>query len=217
VYLFPGGNSVMNEDERWVEIPGYPGYAASDLGRVKNLKRDAVLSGTLTKEGYWQVCIRKVDRRTVAYVHRLVAFAFLGPAPDGFVVNHKNAVKTDCRVENLEWVSVRDNVRHAASLGLLGCGRLKGEENPNVKLTEDAVREMRALRRGGATLAALGRTYGVTAQTVLLAVSGRTWGHVGEAATPPADAVSEVGEATPTNLAPREWLDPDCDELAVSL
>jgi hypothetical protein len=209
----------MNDEERWVEIPGYPGYAASDLGRIKNVKRDAVLSGTLTKEGYAQVCIRKVDRRTVAYVHRLVAFAFLGPAPEGFVVNHKNAVKTDCRVENLEWVSVRDNIRHAASLGLLGCGRLKGEENPNVKLTEDAVRQMRAQRLAGVTLAALGRQYGVTAQTAHLVVTGKTWRHLGveEEATAPADAISAVEVTNPTNLALRDWHLPETDELAASL
>ncbi|HYH69018.1 MAG TPA: NUMOD4 motif-containing HNH endonuclease [Urbifossiella sp.] len=210
----------MSDDEQWQEIPGYPGYAASDLGRIKNLKRDAVLSGTLTKEGYIQVCLRKVDRRTVAYAHRLVAFAFLGPAPDGFVVNHKNAVKTDCRLCNLEWVSVRDNIRHAASLGLLRAGRLVGEENPNVKLTENEVRQMRAQRQSGVTLAALGRQYGVTAATAHLVVTGKTWRHVGvegDADSAPADAVSAVEVSSPTNPAPREWLELDGDELAVSL
>ena len=69
----------MCDEEVWKDIPGYQGYAASTLGRIKNTNRNVVLTGTMTKEGYRQVCIRAGDRRRVAYIHRLVAFAFLGP------------------------------------------------------------------------------------------------------------------------------------------
>jgi hypothetical protein len=92
----------MVDEEGSRDVPGFPGYAASDAGRIMNVKRNVVLTGTLTKEGY------------------------------------------------------------SAALGLLRCGRLKGEQNPNVKLNEEMVREVRGLRRGGATLAALGKRYGVS-------------------------------------------------------
>jgi hypothetical protein len=150
----------------------------------------------------------------------LVALTFHGLPPERFVCNHKNADKLDNRASNLEWISVRANIQHAASLGLLRCGRLKGEENPNVKLTEEEVRQMRAQRLAGVTLAALGRQYGVTAQTAHLVTTGKTWRHLGgegDADSAAADAISAVEVASPTNLAPREWLDLDGDELAMSL
>lgn len=108
--------------EVWKDILGYEGtYQVSNKGRVKSLtrkvwnytKRERILKPCHKPNGYMQVNLCKDgggDKH--AYVHRLVAQAFL-PNPDGLPeVNHIDFDKTNNCVENLEWVSDKDNKRH---------------------------------------------------------------------------------------------------------
>ncbi len=108
--------------ERWADIPGFEGrYQVSDLGRVLG-PSGRILRGQATNSGYLVVHLSGGGGcRTVALVHRLVARAFVSGADCPNVeVNHVNAVKTDNRAPNLEWLTRRANVAHAVSLGLHG-------------------------------------------------------------------------------------------------
>jgi hypothetical protein len=80
-------------------------------------------------------------RRKEFKIHRIVAEVFIGPCPGGLEVNHKDGNKTNNSVDNLEYVSHAENMKHAANLGLIPAAN--GRENSNVKLTEDQVREIR--------------------------------------------------------------------------
>lgn len=115
--------------ENWKPIPGYEGrYEVSDLGRVRSLPHAVpnrsgeriteghLLKPQLLRNGYLQVSLGR--KRKHADVHRLVALAFLPPVEGKTEVNHKNLVKTDNRVLNLEWVDRHENLLHAHREGV---------------------------------------------------------------------------------------------------
>lgn len=121
--------------ETWKAIAGYEGrYEVSDLGRVRSLERTIcrsvgkpyllkgrVLKPLVDSDGYHMVMPAKEGVYETLKIHRLVAIAFL-PAggAEQTEVNHKNLVKSDNRVGNLEWATHAENVAHAVRNGAHG-------------------------------------------------------------------------------------------------
>lgn len=106
----PGGSLILNEE--WRDIKGFEGiYQVSNLGRIRMIEiRYPKLSD---RNGYKSVALKGKNFS----VHRLVAEAFLERKDDRHVVNHKDLDRANNNVENLEWVSQGDNVRHARIVG----------------------------------------------------------------------------------------------------
>lgn len=110
----------MNE-EVWVDIKGYEGiYQISNLGRVRSLDRwinhirgEKIIKGKLLKpnncKGYLSVDLCKDGKRNHIKIHRLVAEAFIPNPEDKPCVDHINTNPSDNRVENLRWVTYREN------------------------------------------------------------------------------------------------------------
>lgn len=105
------------------DIPGYEGlYAADEEGNILSLvhgrsRRKRVLKPYENTGGYLRVNLSKDGKVRHEYVHRLVAMAYLENPEQLPQVNHLNADRQDNRPDNLEWVSVRANIRHALGLG----------------------------------------------------------------------------------------------------
>lgn len=109
--------------EQWNKIENFPGYEISSLGRIKSLpgkpqrtgvtKKTRILRGWLMNNGYRAVVLFAKNRKTQFYIHRLVASAFiLNPEKKPFV-NHKNGIRDDNRLENLEWCTQSENMIHS--------------------------------------------------------------------------------------------------------
>lgn len=120
------------ENEIWKDCKGYEGlYQVSNKGRVKSLQRirtnhtggvwiqeEAILTGKINQDGYKVVHFTQPKGKTkIEFVHRLVALAFI-PNPDNKKeVNHINSIRTDNFVENLEWVTRKENIDYASKEG----------------------------------------------------------------------------------------------------
>ncbi len=100
------------------EVP-YTRYEVSNQGRVRNAHTDQVLRPRIQDKGYLRVALYYKGLVKECYIHNLVATAFVEGWREGLQVNHKNGVKTDNRVENLEWVTSSENQRHACDVLLV--------------------------------------------------------------------------------------------------
>lgn len=107
-------------------------YSISNEGRVmrnrigKGTFMGRVLRPGRSSRGYLIVCLydgSSRENRITKAVHKLVAKAFLGPCPKGLQVNHKDGIKQNNHVENLEYVSPSRNSIHAVEFGLKPFGK----------------------------------------------------------------------------------------------
>jgi hypothetical protein len=95
----------------WKQIDEHPNYEVSDDGQVRN-KRGWVLKPTPSREGYLCLGLHINGKQKTVYISRLVAKAFI-PNPKGLPwVRRLNGVKTDNRVENLEWCTPKQSAHH---------------------------------------------------------------------------------------------------------
>lgn len=166
----------MSGLEEWRLVAVCPDYAVSDHGRVmrvtpcKGTRPGRLLKPRREAKGYVRVLLDRRDRM----VHRLVAEAFIGPPPTpAHQINHRNGVKADNHVRNLEWVTQDENMAHAAAHGLRP-DPLCGEDNPRAKLTERDVAVIRGAR-GRVTQARLAEMFGVSRSLIWNIQTGRTW------------------------------------------
>jgi len=147
-------------EEVWKDINGSEGiYQVSSLGRIRSCDRIIVerptqktqrVKGKIIKTvpgttGYLIFSLHNKYRQVSARVHRIVAMTFLPLLEGKNHVNHKNGIKTDNRVDNLEWVTRSENELHKHRvLGIKGAciGRF-GSDHPQsrkrIQLTPDDV------------------------------------------------------------------------------
>lgn len=101
--------------EIWVPFPSHPLYEISNMGQVRNAETKHVIATKLNPTGYAYTRVQiKGRKQKVIPIHQMVCQAFIGPCPKGMVINHINSVKSDNRLENLEYVHQRENVTHAS-------------------------------------------------------------------------------------------------------
>lgn len=126
-------------------------------------------------KGYPFVGLCKNGKVKLVRVHTLVVTAFIGPIPEGLTVNHKDGVKTNNSLDNLEIATYKEQSAHSRDvLGWRSPGP-QGESARTAKLTEADVRAIRASTLG---VPALAKHYGVYRSTIRYVLIRRTWKHI---------------------------------------
>lgn len=126
--------------EVWNKIFNFEDYQVSNLGRIKSLKnnKEKLLKKYRNIYGYETVHLLNNKVKKVFQVHRLVAQTFIPNLENKQQVNHINGIKTDNRVENLEWCTAKENVAHAQSV--LKRDYSKGIEITHLKSQKKVIR-----------------------------------------------------------------------------
>lgn len=167
---------MTNITETWRDIPDVE-YSVSDQGRVASRRLGGwrIMKPWRSSAGYMRVGLHDGNGGERNFtVHKLVAHAFLGPKPTtAHEVNHKDGDKTNNCVDNLEWVTSAENIRH--SLDILGHKRAHGEAHGNAALTESDVHEIRRRCAAGEDQRRVAADYGVNQSNVSLIARGKRW------------------------------------------
>lgn len=177
--------------EVWKDIPGFEGcYQASTFGRIRSLggsitmanrwgtettinKKGRVLRPWISKSGYLYIGLGLKSKKEV---HYFVAVTFLGPRLHLHQVNHKDGIKTNNDISNLEWCTRSANIKHAFATGLNHSGSKHGIS----KLDEQQVTEIKMLLEGKKRYSKpyysdLAKDYGVDRKTIEAIAKNKTW------------------------------------------
>ena len=127
------------------KIPGFPKYTINRRGDVRSLVRGIILK-LRNYNNYHGVVLYKNNISHVRLVHRLVLLTFKGKSK--LDVNHKNCIKTDNRLTNLEYCTKFENMRHAMANNLIDYSKICGERHGMNKLTAEQVIEIKYFEEG---------------------------------------------------------------------
>lgn len=154
--------------EQFKPIENHYPYEISTLGRLK--RNGKILSTPISTVGYCRKYLK--DLKTNLSIHKSVAIAFI-PNPCGHPeVNHINGIKTDNRVENLEWCTSSYNQKHSISIGLKTV--LRGEQCGRSKLTSYQVLIIKeALNQF--TQKEIAKYFNLNQSTISLIKTGKNW------------------------------------------
>ncbi len=157
----------------WKEIEGYNRYLVSEFGQVLNKE-----TGRIIKQHYrlgylfTRVCKNGIAKKF--YSHRLVAAAFIPNPENKPQVNHKNGIRDDNRVENLEWCTSKENIAHSFLTRLAPSGSKKY----NSKLVESDIKIIRSLSVDGVSDYRIAKVFDVNQKTIWMITNGERWRHV---------------------------------------
>ena len=147
-------------------------YCADETGRIFNSRTGKELRQQ-SNGRYNKVTLSIDGKQRQFLVHRIIAELFIPNPENKGEVNHINGIKTDNRVENLEWVTPQENQQHSVRIGL----KPLGTELWNGKFTREQVMTIIEERKNGKTITELSAKYGVDETTISAISRGLRYKH----------------------------------------
>ncbi len=174
-------------NELWAPHPTYKDYWFSTFGRAVSFVYNKLRIRKITnrRKGYQSVGI---GARGWQHLHILIMETFSGECPVGKQINHKDGNKRNNRLDNLEYVTPKENMRHSYDMGLQQPRR--GSNCNFAKLKEEDVMKIREEYKQGISQYILADRYSVKQPTISNIITRATWDHL----------VEEGINATPQSL-----------------
>ena len=119
-----------------VKIIGFEDYLINQNGQVFSIKTNKYLIPQKSNTGYFHYALSKKGKVRTISIHRLIGLHFIKNPNNKKFINHINGIKTDNRIENLEWVTHSENMLHANKIGLCE-SNMKGVKLSNSKIVLD--------------------------------------------------------------------------------
>jgi len=165
--------------ETWKGIPIAPNYEVSDQGNFRKIKPSKTGPKTgptpyIGNRGYELVGLTVDGKKKTFSVHRLVMLAHIGESCQQ--VHHKNGIKTDNRLDNLEYATPAQNRWN----GTVAIDKqyARGDSHPNSKLNQHQVEAVHALRSLNWSAPKIAEVMGCTSTNIYYILKGKGWGHV---------------------------------------
>lgn len=169
---FEGRYAVTRDGKIW----SHPKQWVNHYGGINKRAGHFMSLDNKTKRGYVRVAVDTLNRRGKYFLlHRLIAQTYI-PNPNKLPdVNHKNGIKTDNSVKNLEWCTPQQNFAHAKENGLYS----RGEKHYASKLSKEDVLDIRKMHsQGGTTYSEIAKRYSVLPHCISKIVRRVNWKHV---------------------------------------
>lgn len=164
--------------EIWKAIKDYPKYEISNRGRVRSYvlnNNGTILRPIPQSKGYRHIFLSENNTSKNILIHTLVLTAFVSERPVNYQCNHKNGIKADNRLENLEWVTGRENIIHSFKNGLRK--PYFGDRHHSAKLKESNINEIRQLAIHNSNRR-IAKMFNVSPSTINQVVRGLIWKRV---------------------------------------
>ena len=155
--------------EIWKDIINFANFECSNYGNIRNKRTNNILKGHTRSDGYKEV---RIKGKNYLY-HRIVAMTWLKNHNNFEQINHIDGNKTNNKVCNLEWCTPKQNLEHAANIGLMS----RGSNRYNSKLIESDIYDIRELIKNGKTILEISKLYNVSFQLISNIKRNKVWRH----------------------------------------
>ena len=147
-------------------IPTFPRYSITIDGVITN-KKGQELKPRLDKKGYWRLMIRDITGKARhQFIHRLIAITYIPNPMNRPCINHINGIKTDNSINNLEWCTQSENIKHAFKTGL---------KIPHSRLSMADAMKIRELKQQGTSVQKIKEIYGISGKHAYEIIQNKAW------------------------------------------
>lgn len=174
----------MEREWRLLKYQGceYCNFSISNAGELRNNSTSKVLKPSTNENGYYVFVVRlhQNGKKSGVVAHRAVAETFIDNPCKFPQINHKDGNKQNNNVENLEWCTCSENIRHAVKNQLLTTDHCRGALCNFAKLNEEQVKAIRRLyMTGDYTQKQLAELYNCSKENIKSIVNFHSWRHIG--------------------------------------